>query len=395
MSLKPLFHNAKHLKFNLTFSFIEGLDMVFLYFIFMVAAAIFYPMFKDDLSFILLLCLTIFPEVMLVLLLIARRKIKVEIVVPNRLSSRENGFAFRMTVENKSVIPISCCGVKVAYRMRGSEKYSVYNMSFPIRSRRSESVAVSFKTEHSGILEYKIKKLRIYDYIGLTSVGLKCADSEGALILPVDYDYSAADGRSAFEDDLGEYYLQKNGCGDDVIGLREYRDGDRMNKIHWKLSSRCNTLIVKELDENVSRRIMIIPDIESCKNADERDAVYDTALSLCELAKRMDNPPIIYAGEALEGDNSAVWLKKLYEQSDTATFSQGFVTDDNLRGTAYSHIIIISPSEKNSAVKSVQSFIKASKISLLCTGEKNDCLFQTDAEIFYTDGKTLPEGFSV
>lgn len=46
-----------------------------------------------------------------------------------------------------------------------------------------------------------------------------------------------------------------------VIGVREYTRGDRLNQIHWQLTARTGRLMTKEYELNVTERFFFIPDL--------------------------------------------------------------------------------------------------------------------------------------
>jgi hypothetical protein len=56
----------------------------------------------------------------------------------------------------------------------------------------------------------------------------------------------------------------KDKSGDDcseVFDIREYQDGDRLNRIHWKLSSKSDQTYVKEYSLPISNSVVIIPEM--------------------------------------------------------------------------------------------------------------------------------------
>ena len=66
----------------------------------------------------------------------------------------------------------------------------------------------------------------------------------------------------------------------DVKEIREYRPGDRLQRIHWKLSAKLDDLFVKEMAHTSSLAIILVPEL--C-----RDEIHDTAESLLSCIKIM------------------------------------------------------------------------------------------------------------
>ena len=61
--------------------------------------------------------------------------------------------------------------------------------------------------------------------------------------------------------------------GDDpsqIFEIRDYRPGDKMQKIHWKLSAKSDSLIVKEYSEPVGFAIVIFVNLFSPGKKEDR-----------------------------------------------------------------------------------------------------------------------------
>src|SRR5438132_8749858 len=60
----------------------------------------------------------------------------------------------------------------------------------------------------------------------------------------------------------------RRGQGPDYLGIREYRAGDPMRHVHWALTARHGRLMVREFEEERTRRLAVVVDTER----DEGDA---------------------------------------------------------------------------------------------------------------------------
>jgi uncharacterized protein (DUF58 family) len=52
----------------------------------------------------------------------------------------------------------------------------------------------------------------------------------------------------------------RRGGGPDVLGVREYRHGDSMRHVHWRSTARTGVLMVRELEQERTRRIALVVD---------------------------------------------------------------------------------------------------------------------------------------
>ncbi len=62
--------------------------------------------------------------------------------------------------------------------------------------------------------------------------------------------------------ELGIHTSPRLGHGPDYLGVREYRPGDPMRHVHWGLTARHGQVMVRELEEERTRRLAIVVDTE-------------------------------------------------------------------------------------------------------------------------------------
>ncbi len=84
---------------------------------------------------------------------------------------------------------------------------------------------------------------------------------------------------------LGEIESDKRGFGEDLRSLRTYNDGDNPKLIHWKTSAKIGKLMLRELQDNESKRVIINFNPARSKSELERQITH-TASTLLELLQR-------------------------------------------------------------------------------------------------------------
>lgn len=63
--------------------------------------------------------------------------------------------------------------------------------------------------------------------------------------------------KAKFREKQGEVEADRRGFGDDLRSLRIYNDGDNPKLIHWKTSAKTGKLMLRELQDNESKRVLI------------------------------------------------------------------------------------------------------------------------------------------
>ena len=74
-------------------------------------------------------------------------------------------------------------------------------------------------------------------------------------------------------------YKPKPVGNSEIYELREYRHGDSLRNVHWKLSSKSDGLIVKEPNVPIIKNCLIMPFFGD--NADENDVVFAKLMYVC------------------------------------------------------------------------------------------------------------------
>lgn len=141
----------------------------------------------------------------------------------------------------------------------------------------------------------RLERLWVCDYLGIFALPMGRPQEITSYFWPTVYNLKLEIRESSAPDSEGERYSQKK-PGDDpteLFALREYREGDRLSRIHWKLSQKLNRTLVKELGLPLSDQLLFLLDL----NGDgwEADTLLDAFASLSSfLAEREHAHRVLY-----------------------------------------------------------------------------------------------------
>ena len=142
------------------------------------------------------------------------------------------------------------------YRNEFSGKKRRERISISLAGKGGRRIRLFYTSDYCGRLTVKIDKIRIYDYLGICSLSKRPGKSVPVAVLP---------DRKEFGDlVVSENYAVYSECdiaaasrpGDDpseILEIREYLPGDRLNRIHWKRSAMTDGLFVKEFGDIVGQ----------------------------------------------------------------------------------------------------------------------------------------------
>ena len=105
------------------------------------------------------------------------------------------------------------------------------------------------RPEAPGSYEFEIIKIRIYDIIGLFYATRKVGSVNNAIVLPKISQIPVTLGENVrnFYGEADVYDELRPGYDPgELFGVREYRDGDRLMNVHWKLTAKTDELVVRE-----------------------------------------------------------------------------------------------------------------------------------------------------
>lgn len=144
-------------------------------------------------------------------------------------------------------------------RFRGGAYIDEYPVSF-LDTKQATHIKVSCTPLRRGKLSFSGATIAKPDLLGLFRRLYFIAEAQSCLVLPKRYPVQLLNFTGHRHYQAGGVSLA-NSVGDsaEFMALREYRQGDPFNRIHWKSLARHNKLIVKEYqDEYFVRRALVL-----------------------------------------------------------------------------------------------------------------------------------------
>ncbi|MDO5560645.1 MAG: DUF58 domain-containing protein [Oscillospiraceae bacterium] len=257
-----------------------------LYAVILVSLVFFYILYIDNISLATLILASIFPVIQVIILFSIAKNITAKLNIEDVTIVRNTQSKIVVNIINNCILPVSCATatLKIYNTLTGEEQ--TLTTMLPVSAANNQSIKFSVSYAHCGKVRITLVKMKIFDYIKLFSKNINLNISEEMTVIPV---------RSAVHPqletsltDLSEIdEFSKIKAGDDcseIFNIREYNMGDKLNRIHWNISSKTDALMVKEYSLPVSSKIVILfefynPD-SSLISLDKNDASLETAMSI-------------------------------------------------------------------------------------------------------------------
>lgn len=227
----------------------------------------------------------------------------------------------------------------------------------------------------SGLVTCTMSKVRTCDLLGLFAfpVRLRGQDRCSAFFFPAVYSPALDVYPERSPDSDGERYSQTK-PGDDLtelFGLREYRPGDKLSRIHWKLSLKTGRTLVKEPSMPLADSILFMLDLNG--QGPEADLLLDVFATLSsyllqqEVAHRAvyrgEGPGLAFA-ELSTPEDSRPALESILASGGQAALPP-FTGSDLPRGV--SHVLYLCCTPNSPQVEILRKHYPSARFTGFCT----------------------------
>ncbi len=184
--------------------------------------------------------------------------------IPATVSKGEEVF-LEIHLKNEAKLPISCVTVEFTCRDVFDESTLMEVVSGAIDAKGESTIRIGIKAEYAGRLAFQIEKMKGYDCFHFLSYKVPMKKEWKQMLVKPDIYQVAVEGTSdaLSLDQRGESHSTDK-SGDDVsevFGIREYRAGDTLHKVHWKLSAKTDELLVKEFSNPMKTALFVFVDL--------------------------------------------------------------------------------------------------------------------------------------
>ena len=229
--------------------------------------------------FVLVLALAL-PWFSLVTSLLPMVRTRVWIDAPALLARGEAAYVTLRA--GNGFLPQPCC----RFRLTITSVMTGGSRSLRQKTQSQGSWYVPLDTSHCGAYVSRVEKARVYDYLGLFWLPVRRPAPVETVVLPTAREPRRLPNLSHF---LVRRLKPKPGGGfSEEHELRDYRPGDSMREIHWKLSVKTDRTIVREAQEPVRGLTLLTFDLRG--TPDRVDATLEELLWLSQWLLRHDTP---------------------------------------------------------------------------------------------------------
>ena len=248
---------------------------------------------------IIFLMLAILPLFLLAVLNYISAKLSVALEVFTYAVKKGEAVPVSVRIKNPTIFPITTLKFSLLYKNSYASFHNKKIFSLMLDAHSESTAACELISDYAGNLEISITGVRIYDYMKLFSRRKKKREKHMVSILPDYYELPEIMRSQRFSNSQGSIEIDRNSMkknGDDpneINSVREYRMGDRRQRIHRKLSQKLNRLMIKELDELPDCCILVLIDLYVPRREElliYLDALLESAFSISFTLIQLSKP---------------------------------------------------------------------------------------------------------
>ncbi len=239
---------------------------------------VFYVMYLWDFAVVLLIVIMAIPVLMFVMGLVARHSIHAQMILGSSSATKKRSFTVQLVIENSCIFPVGKAETNIEYFNCFDGKKNSFRLLLPIQGRNSQSVAFKLNSKFCGMINIRCSHITIFDPLKIFRFKVPCNAVREIAILPEGHEIG---GQVCFTDRINDEssFFSEHKPGDDpseIFDLRGYNPGDKLNRIHWKLSSKKDEFIVKDYSLPIDIPCTVFLDLTYENSSEYAMPVYDT-----------------------------------------------------------------------------------------------------------------------
>lgn len=230
----------------------------------MIVTLLFTIYFRQSFFVVLFLLLCFLPAISFFMCKYAFSKITIILSSKTHMADKPAVIPLKLTIVNDTFIPLSHFELTFHISSCFYPKKQLEKLVLPAYAKKHSTSLFPISYKKAGCYQTKLLEVAAYDFLGLFYFSRPYSQQTEVHIMPAavgEIPYHTSIYGEGF-DEYEENSLKGN-ISSNVTDVREYRPGDRLQKIHWKLTAKSDNLMVKENEATTSNRFFLLVELYS------------------------------------------------------------------------------------------------------------------------------------
>lgn len=233
------------------------------YLILIILTGMFAVFYNSYFTGILFLTITLMPAILYIILSVTASKISVELQHCKNIIKKGETERISLRFTNKSIFPLNriLIPLQSVNEVTGIEKLKIVELA--LDQQNTQIIRIDLQSSHCGNIKISIEKLVIYDLLHIWKKRKKLSLNTTITVVPEIREGGIDFVNKVYANDVSseseKYSNERKGeDASEVFEIRDYRRGDKPNRIHWKLSQKLDQVMIKEFSDPLKDSVVIM-----------------------------------------------------------------------------------------------------------------------------------------
>ena len=230
------------------------------YIIWIIILALLYMIFRNTLFGAIFFSAIVMMLISIIIAKLLVRSLEIKIDVDKDIIDRGNKALFNINIYNKSIFPSNKVYVKIQINnlfFAGKEECYV---NIPVSIKGKDIICSDVKCEYVGNVVIEATEIIVMDYLGLVKYGKNISSEAIVKVVPSEINYMLPINEAYEEAEDGDKKIDTLDSTE-IKDIREYKNGESLKRIHWKLSLKYDEYMIKESESSVEANSIILVDL--------------------------------------------------------------------------------------------------------------------------------------
>ena len=277
------------------------------YALFFVFALLFTQALRSPLSSVLFIFVMLLPPLLVLYVLTCNMFVSESNTVEAETVQKEVPLEYEILIANNGFLPYPFVDADIQYPSTDGVHCDTKRVSCSLAPQGTFRILDRATFHYRGGYEIGIRDLYVYDPLKIFRIRMRRDNLRPVFVMPR-RPVIVTDGEgAASEVNTTEVRNFRGADRTELTEIKEYRMGDGLRDIHWKLSSKTQDLMVKHYGMNACRSVCFLPDLGENYTDPLRRGLYTEDINLC-CADAVTEMTIALMLSTLRGSNNVCTL---------------------------------------------------------------------------------------
>ena len=231
------------------------------YIILFIVSLVFTQALLSKVSNIFFWFIFLLPFVLLVYTLIARASLSVSMLCDSVTTEKNTPYTYSFRIENNSILALPFVEAQVSIPQSNAVRCTERTVRISMAPKTAYHMKNTVSFRFRGTYDIGVKCFYVYDFFRIYRARVDVEDLTTVYVLPRRLTLEDTAAHSISDDTARTVRSPLVVDKLEVSDIRDYRNGDSLKAIHWKLSSKSETFIVKDYNTGTSNQTVVFCDL--------------------------------------------------------------------------------------------------------------------------------------